>query len=189
MATETASEKKTLRKSVKEARAAVPAAERRRAAQAAALRLAQACRYWRARHVAVYLSMADEFDTRPLIRELQGIGCELYAPKIHAGRLRFSRLRPPLRANRYRIPEPAFYEHPRRLDLIVLPLVAFDRKGRRLGMGGGFYDRLLARSRPFRRPLRVGLAYALQEIPAVPVASWDVALDAVVTERGLRKFA
>jgi 5-formyltetrahydrofolate cyclo-ligase len=77
---------------------------------------------------------------------------------------------------------------PPRLDLVVLPLVAFDDEGRRLGMGGGYYDRWLARPRAARRPLRVGFGFALQEARVVPATAHDVRLDAVVTERGLRRF-
>jgi hypothetical protein len=58
----------------------------------------------------------------------------------------------------------------------------------RLGMGGGYYDRWLARPRAARRPLRVGFGFALQEARVVPATAHDVRLDAVVTERGLRRF-
>jgi 5-formyltetrahydrofolate cyclo-ligase len=112
-------------------------------------------------------------------------------PKLGAGgELRFTRWRPgqALRANRYGIGEPVALARPPRLDLVVLPLVAFDAQGRRLGMGGGYYDRRLARARATRRPLRVGYAFALQEVASVPAAAHDVALDAVVTERGVRRF-
>jgi 5-formyltetrahydrofolate cyclo-ligase len=110
-------------------------------------------------------------------------------PKVGAdGRLRFAHLQLPLRRNRYGIAEPVVLKRPPRLDLILLPLVAFDAQGRRLGMGGGYYDRLLQRARASRRPLRVGHAFGAQQVAAVPVAAHDVRLDAVVTEQGLRRF-
>jgi 5-formyltetrahydrofolate cyclo-ligase len=183
--------KGALRRQLREARAALPRSERRRAAQAAARHLARACRAWGARHVAAFLGAVGEIDTRPLLALLHRQGCILYVPKVGArGELRFTRWRPgqPLRANRYRIDEPVALARPARLDLIVLPLVAFDARGRRLGMGGGYYDRLLGRPRAVRRPLRVGYAFAAQETAAVPVAPHDVGLDAVVTERGARRF-
>jgi 5-formyltetrahydrofolate cyclo-ligase len=76
----------------------------------------------------------------------------------------------------------------RRLQLIVLPLLGFDGRGQRLGNGGGWYDRALAAPRQGRRPLLVGYAFANQEMDRIPAEPWDVRLDAVVTERGLRRF-
>lgn len=73
-------------------------------------------------------------------------------------------------------------------DLLIAPLVAFDGHGRRLGYGGGFYDRTLARLRAQRRTLAIGLAYAAQQVEAVPADATDQPLDAVVTERGLIRF-
>ena len=179
--------KRALRRQLRQVRAAIPLALRRRAAQAAARHLARACRRWQAQHVALYLGVPEELDTRPLIAALQGL--RLYAPRVGPdGQLRFTRLAPPLVRNRYGIAEPAALRRPPRLDLIVLPLVGFDAAGARLGMGGGYYDRLLARPRAYGRPLRVGFAFAAQEVRTVPVAPHDARLDAVVTERGLRRF-
>ena len=183
-----AARKGAQRRQLRQARAAIPGPETRRAARAAARHLAHLLRR---RHVAVYLSLGEEIDTAPLIRLLRRHGCTLYVPKVGAlGQLRFTRLPPgaALRPNRYGIAEPVTLSRPARLDLIVMPLVAFDASGRRLGMGGGYYDRLLGRARPYRRPWRVGFAYAAQEVPAVPSEPHDVRLHAVVTERGLRRF-
>lgn len=182
------SRKAAQRKALRRARAAIPAAPRRCAAQAAARRLARLARAAGARHVAAYLSLVEEIDTAPLIALLRRQGCRVYVPKLAGAHLRFAPLRGALRANRFRIAEPVGAGRPPRLDLIVLPLVAFDADGRRLGMGGGYYDRLLARPRPGRRPLRVGLAFAAQEVPAVPAGAGDARLDAIVTERGARRF-
>jgi 5-formyltetrahydrofolate cyclo-ligase len=174
---------------VRQLRRAVPRADRRRAARQAALHLARVARACSARHVAAYLSLPEEIDTAPLIALLRRQRCVLYVPKLAgAGRLRFMRLDTAMRRNRYGIAEPVAGGRPPRLDLIVLPLVAFDEAGRRLGMGGGYYDRLLARPRPWRRPLRIGLAFAAQQVAAVPANARDARLDAVVTERGLRRF-
>jgi 5-formyltetrahydrofolate cyclo-ligase len=187
-ADELAARKGALRRQLRRARAALPAATRRCAAESAARRLARLARATGARHVAAYLSLLEEIDTAPLIALLRRQGCRVYVPKLAGARLRFAPLRGALRANRFRIAEPVRAGRPPRLDLIVLPLVAFDAAGRRLGMGGGYYDRLLARQRPARRPLRVGLAFAAQEVAAVPAGAGDARLDAIVTERGLRRF-
>jgi 5-formyltetrahydrofolate cyclo-ligase len=184
-----AARKRALRQQLRQRRAVIPPALRQRAARAAARHLARACRRWQVRHVALYLGIAEEIDTRPLIGAIAALpGMRLYAPRLGPDRqLRFTRLAPPLLRNRYGIEEPAVLRRPAHLDLIVLPLVGFDASGARLGMGGGYYDRLLARPRAYRRPLRVGLAFAAQEVRAVPAGPHDARLDAVVTERGLRR--
>lgn len=97
--------------------------------------------------------------------------------------------------NRYGIPE---YRHPlarrlraRRLDLLFMPLLGFDARGFRLGMGGGYYDASLAHLKPFlrwRRPRVVGVAFSMQELARVPNDPWDVPLDAVLTDRAYRLF-
>lgn len=96
----------------------------------------------------------------------------------------------PLVQNRYGIPEPDLAPSsrlsPSELSVVLLPLVAFDRRGNRLGMGAGYYDRSFA----FRReraapPLLVGIGYAFQEVDTLSVQPWDVPLDFVVTEREL----
>jgi 5-formyltetrahydrofolate cyclo-ligase len=75
------------------------------------------------------------------------------------------------------------------LDVVLVPVVGFDRRGNRLGMGAGFYDRALQRRldarRPWRRPRLVGVAFACQELPAIAASPWDVPLDLIVTERGI----
>jgi 5-formyltetrahydrofolate cyclo-ligase len=74
-------------------------------------------------------------------------------------------------------------------DVLLVPLIAFDALGRRLGQGGGFYDRTLARRRA-EGPgvLALGLAFAVQEIPEVPEEAFDERLDGIITEAGLRWF-
>ncbi|PBS11582.1 5-formyltetrahydrofolate cyclo-ligase [Lysobacteraceae bacterium NML93-0792] len=110
-------------------------------------------------------------------------------PILHEDALRFApwRAGDPLVTNRYGIPEPDV-ETSSALDahamaVVVTPLVGFDARGHRLGMGGGWYDRTFA----FRRtqaapPLLVGAAFALQQVDALEAAEWDVPLDAICTE-------
>jgi 5-formyltetrahydrofolate cyclo-ligase len=77
---------------------------------------------------------------------------------------------------------------PAELELVLVPLLGFDRRGRRLGYGGGYYDRsfafLKAGARP-REPLLVGVAYAFQEVPQLRAEPWDVTLDFIATEHEL----
>jgi len=152
------------------------------------------------RHVAVYLAYGHEADLRHVIDVARRRRCLLYLPVIthfrHA-RMRFVRYRTDsvMRVNRYGIAEPehrrAAVVPTRRLDLVLLPLAAFDARGRRLGSGAGFYDRSLhhlREGRSWRRPKLVGVAYECQRVACLQPQRWDVPLDAVVTERGLRRF-
>lgn len=95
----------------------------------------------------------------------------------------------PLRNNRYGIPEPvveaADCMPPESMQVVLVPALGFTRDGRRLGMGGGYYDASFAfRQHKPAPPLLIGAAYACQEIDALDAAEWDVALDAVATEAG-----
>ena len=99
---------------------------------------------------------------------------------------RFSDPRRRVEANRFGIPESIAAEllEATSLDVVLLPVVAFDRLGHRLGTGGGYYDRTFAfRQGSSSPPLLIGIAYAFQEVDAIEVAAWDVDLDWVVTER------
>lgn len=94
--------------------------------------------------------------------------------------------------NRFGIPEPAVSTDlrltPQAMDIILLPLLAFDRRGHRLGTGGGWYDTSLAFLREASRPaapLLVGVGYALQEVESIPAEPWDVDLDYVATDSEL----
>jgi 5-formyltetrahydrofolate cyclo-ligase len=143
-----------------------------------------------ARAIALYWPADGEPDLRALAPTAWTRGKRIYLPVVgHGGRMRFARWdeHGRLRRNRYGIPEPvARRTRPAsRLDLVIVPLVAFDARCHRLGMGGGYYDRALQRRR--RRPLLIGAAFALQEVAAVPQQPWDVPLDLVVTERGRHK--
>ena len=179
---------------MRNARAALPPATTRRAALRASDHLLRLGRLRRARYVAVYLSFGSELDTAPLIRALHRAHKRVLVPAIDPKRnttMHMVPLKPgtPLRSRRYGIGEPVDRRRilPNRIDVMVLPLRAFDRTGARLGSGAGYYDRWLARA-PFR-PYCVGYAFAMQEVPALPSEAHDQRLDAVCTERGLRRFA
>jgi 5-formyltetrahydrofolate cyclo-ligase len=70
-------------------------------------------------------------------------------------------------------------------DVLLVPMLAFDRRGYRLGYGGGFYDRTLAELRKLKPVVAIGVAYAEQEMDEVPVADYDEPLDWILTERGV----
>ena len=73
-------------------------------------------------------------------------------------------------------------------EILIVPLVAFDRRGGRLGYGGGFYDRTLEQLRAKRATLAIGFAYAAQEADSLPLEPTDQALDMIVTEQGVLTF-
>ena len=191
-------DKKALRKQARAARAALAPDYRRFAVRRALRQALRAGLFLKGRRWSFYLPVNDEFDVLPLLNQALHMGKDCFLP-ITAHRiaqpLRFARLdgRHGLTHNRYGIVEPHTHElmNARWLDVMLLPLVGFDRQGRRLGMGGGYYDATLAylRSRRrWRRPLLVGVAYACQELPEVPTEPWDVRLDMLLTENGLVRF-
>lgn len=183
--------RRTLRKQMREQRRALTPGAQRQAARQLARHLAAhpALRY--AQRIACYLPADGEIDPGALFRQPQWRHRNVFLPildPLGRGNLLFAHWRPDMRLvpNRYKIDEPAM---PRRatpiwtLDVILLPLVAFDDIGNRLGMGGGFYDRTLARlaHRP-RRPALIGVAHHFQRVAQLDVADWDVPLDAVITD-------
>ena len=197
-----------LRRAARQARRSLLPTVRRAEARAAAAAFAQCLRLRAGQHVAFYAPLREEFPTAELMRLAWQRGCTVYLPVIAHSRLRLLRfaalLRPSatpqgrrplkpstLRRNALGIEEPATPRHQwrraRELDLIAMPLVAFDAAGHRLGMGGGYYDRALAGTAG-RRPWRLGLAHACQQLPRVPRRAWDMPLDAVLTAHGLRRF-
>lgn len=152
--------------------------------QAWALQLLQ-----RAKRIAAYIPVGGELDCRTLIEQAWGRGREVYLPVLHGKHLRFRPYTPATRMalNRFRIPEPMDGEElpPTALDVAITPLVAFDLRGNRLGMGGGFYDRtfrFLQHRNCWRHPRLVGFAYDMQRVSTIDSCAWDVPLDAVVTE-------
>jgi len=95
-----------------------------------------------------------------------------------------------LKQNRYGIFEPQF-TNPRPIagfDMLMMPLVAYDRRGNRLGMGSGYYDRHLEALRDTRIPQRIGIAYSLQQMDQVDNDNWDIPLHGVVNEHGWFNF-
>lgn len=142
--------------------------------------------YRRARTLALYLSNDGEIDPSSLINAASTAGKYILLPRLRLKQLEFVRYRPrgsSLRRNRFNIPEPVGRAVPlRKIDVICMPLVGFDRQGGRLGMGGGFYDRTFA-SDGRGGPRLIGLAYACQEVAQLPHEEWDVRMTGVVTER------
>lgn len=185
-----------LRRKLRQQRRALTPAAQRNAAQALYRQLAQHPLFRRARHIALYLANDGEIDPHLLIAAAHARGKQVYLPVLKSWprtSMMFQRIdmRERLAGNRFGIPEPR-RDHKRQrkvwaLDLILLPLVGFDRHGGRLGMGGGFYDRSLAyraQRNNWHKPTLLGLAHDCQQVDRLPMASWDMPLDATVTDRG-----
>jgi 5-formyltetrahydrofolate cyclo-ligase len=150
--------------------------------------------------IAFYLASRGEIDPHPLMRQALKAGKQVYLPVLRnrpSSALWFARYRQGdhLCHNRFQIPEPAMHRHrlvmPWSLDMVFVPLVAFDRSGNRLGMGGGYYDRTFAfkhhRSH-WTGPKLIGLAHEFQRVDQLPVQSWDIPLDSVITEQAIYDF-
>ena len=181
--------RQALRREMRLRRRSLNGFRRQLATRAIVRRLKMLPAYRGARTVALYWPADGEPDVRALAPHAEARGKRLFLPVVsHEGTLRFVPWRPgsSLRRNRYGIPEPVSrrFVAPAKLDLIIAPLVAFDGQGHRLGMGGGYYDRALSGRR--RHPLLVGAAFSIQEVREIPAMPWDIPLDMVVTERGLR---
>lgn len=137
--------------------------------------------------VSGYWPFGEELDPRPLMTALAGRSHAIGLPVI-SGRDRplvFRRWRPgdPLEEGAYGILAPREDAPLLVPELLLVPLLAFDRRGYRLGYGGGYYDRTLAALRAQGPVLAVGLAFAQQEVDAVPHGAQDQRLDWIVTER------
>jgi 5-formyltetrahydrofolate cyclo-ligase len=183
-----------LRSRLRALRRALSPREQRLHARGLARVLGQERLFLGARRVALYWPADGEIDPLPLLERGAKTRRRAYLPVLHPGRaprLTFAPYHPgePLSPNRFGIPEPPSRRgriHARHLDLLLVPLVGFDQRGQRIGMGGGFYDRSLAflKRRPgWRRPRLIGLAHECQRLPRIAPRPWDVPLDGIATER------
>ena len=146
-------------------------------------------------HVAAYWAAGSELSLKPLLALLLARGVFVYLPRVEsAGAMQFLRYHGEanLALGSHGILAPVANQdqvsEPRSFDLILLPLLAFDAQGHRLGQGGGYYDRYL-QTLAAAKPLRVGIAFHFQAVDCVPAEHFDEKLHAVVTERGVFKFA
>ena len=141
-----------------------------------------------AQHIALYLSFDGEISTDKLIKILWAQGKQVYLPVLHPfnpNHLLFLRYLPdtPMLKNKFGIWEPKLNVQSvlplEELDILFTPLVAFDKQGNRLGMGGGFYDRTLQnwRNSSF---IPVGLAHQCQQVEQLPTEAWDVPLHQIL---------
>jgi 5-formyltetrahydrofolate cyclo-ligase len=183
--------KASVRRDALARRDAVPAAERLAAAEAIAARPFP-LPISGSTIVSGFMPLKTEINPLPLMRALAARGVRLALPVID-GRgkpliMRAYRFGDALNSGQWGIKEPRPEEPEVAPDILLTPLLAFDRTGNRIGYGAGYYDMTIARFRAAKPVVAVGLAYAAQEIAAVPVTARDARLDLVLTEREVFDF-
>jgi 5-formyltetrahydrofolate cyclo-ligase len=194
----TSSSKAKLRRRYRSARIELPIHTRHQAERQALRHALHAGLLLKGRRWGVYLPFGSEFDVLGLANQLLWMRKQVFVPILPhrpAKPLRFVRLQKEQRLmrNRHNISEPFSWRRigARQLDFLLLPLVAYDARGVRLGMGGGYYDATLAYLKTrihWRKPRLIGVAYTCQQAPELPAEDWDVRLDGVLTESGLTYF-
>jgi 5-formyltetrahydrofolate cyclo-ligase len=142
--------------------------------------------------VSGYAPIRSELDPTPLMLHLAGLGARLALPVVlargHSLSFRAWSPNDRLVLGPLGIPEPSPAAAELVPDVMLVPLAAFDRAGHRIGYGGGYYDYTFSHLRKTKHVIGVGLAFAVQEIPAVPALAHDAALDYVLTERDTFDF-
>ncbi|MGB9886147.1 MAG: 5-formyltetrahydrofolate cyclo-ligase [Moorellales bacterium] len=190
MAEDQSQEKKALRARLLTRRQSLPPEEVRTLSRAVAVRVKALECFHQARVVFAYVAFRQEIETAELIQTAWETGKRVAVPRVDRQNRRLLALEirswSELAPGTWGIPEPgpaAPAVAPEEIDLALVPGVAFDRRGYRLGYGGGYYDRFLPLLRPEARSL--GLAYSWQVLERLPVESTDVPVDYVVTEQEL----
>jgi 5-formyltetrahydrofolate cyclo-ligase len=193
-------DKAALRRQLRERRKAIDVSQRQAAARSLVGLALRHRLLASGRRIGIYIPAKNEIDVLPLLNRAVAMRVPCFLPIVPgSGRRKmwFSQMgeRPAWILNRFGIPE---YFHPsvkrvrlQSLDLLFMPLLGFDARGYRLGMGGGYYDASLAylkRFRFWRRPRIVGVAFSLQEVDQVPNDPWDIPMDAILTEQEFRVF-
>jgi len=165
-------------------------------AHSLARQLLQHPKYMSCQRIACYLPNDGEISPLTIMEKALIQRKQLYLPVLSPlqNKLYFAPFdeHSPTCINQYGIIEPAchpkYWVRPQQIDLMLVPLVAFDLHGNRLGMGGGFYDRSLAYLKirqHWKKPYLIGLAHELQKIDQLSTNSWDIPLHAIVTESNI----
>lgn len=187
-------QKSALRKEMIARRAALSPADLRLCSHALAEKALDELPWRRLPRVSVFWSLPGEIETLPLLGRLEQSGARPLLPRMH-GRGRPLTFHPwssglSLTPGPMQVMEPPPDSPVEIPDIVLAPLLAFDRRGGRLGYGAGFYDRTLAElAAKGDTVVVVGYALAMQEVPAVPTGPNDVALESVLTENGLIRCA
>jgi len=178
-------DKTSLRKALLEKRSSISLRSRCAKSRRILQKLSREPVFQRAEHVAFYYGISPEVETKPFLKHILK-DKTIYLPRIGPQRsLTLGRVRSlsrGLEKNAYNIMEPKAFCEKRaaaRMDVIIVPGVAFDKRGGRLGRGGGYYDRLLRRS---KKVVKIGLCFREQIVKKVPMTARDVRVDRVITD-------
>lgn len=179
-----------MRRRIRAERSILSAHDQTRAAQLLAQQLRQSSKLKYKKHIGIYLAGDGEVDPALFAQQRRG-QMRFYLPIIQPDKsLLFGEQgKTALKKNRFGILEPRFsrqLKSAQQLDAILVPLVAFDGRGNRIGMGGGFYDRTLAFKNTSGRyhqlkPVLIGLAHRLQQVDHIEPEEWDVMLDQIIS--------
>lgn len=187
-------QRQALRKSLRQQRNALDAATQNQHALDLFKRLSRSQLFKRSKHIGAYLPADGEIDPHYLIEHAWQANKKIYLPVLapFSPRLYFAlySANSKMKLNRYKIAEPDVHpKHwlkPQQLNLILMPLVGFDKTGNRLGMGGGYYDRALSftqyRKKTYK-PYLIGMAHQLQCLKQIPHQSHDVPMQLIATEQ------
>lgn len=187
-------QKRTLRRRILDLRESLSSEEARRESLAVCERLVNHPAFNEGETILFYYPFRKEVDVRPAMEEAWTAGKRVVLPKADPGTrsLAFYRVEreEPLVSGAYGIPEPPGRESarisPEAIDVVVVPGVAFDERGYRLGYGGGYYDRFFSRHPgPFKR---IGVGYSFQVVPTVFPEVHDQRLDGLITPSGILSF-
>jgi len=188
-----ASAQSEIRKHKRQQRRQLSHSQQKHHAQTLAKQIIASAEYKKSRHLACYLENDGEISPHNIIEHAWRMNKKVYLPVLSPlnNRLYFAPYNRNSRMlnNRFGIAEPACppatWKKAWQLDLLLLPLVAFDETGNRMGMGGGFYDRTLAYLNHFqqwKKPPLIGLAHEIQKEDQLTTQDWDIPLNMVVTE-------
>lgn len=190
-----APDKTALRSALRERRKNLSHEERRRLSRTASHHLLASPLWETAETVALYMALAEEIDTGLLLEQAWADGKSVLLPLCSKTVPGAMRLVPCLKKDAL-LPGPfGIAEPPRPVTdgpdpvpgLIIVPGLAFDDRGTRLGQGGGYYDRLLAKP-AYADCFKLGLAYGFQVLPRLPRSAWDMPMQALCTENGIMRI-
>ncbi len=139
--------------------------------------------------IAAYIAVGGEIDPNPIMKLARDLGKSTFLPIISGELLRFAPVTSStiMRTGKFKIPIPDYKEadllSPENLDLVLVPLVAFDKNLNRLGMGGGFYDKSFSfRANNTNKPYLLGVAHSFQKTTSLLTQPWDIPMDQIITE-------
>ena len=194
----TSKNRNQLRRKMRNRRRSLTARQRQQSAIRASSLISRLPCFINAQRIAFYLPADGELDSLPLLERARQLGKRCYLPVLRPfkqQKLLFMPWKPgePLIENKFGIAEPINSKSITpawALDIVITPLVAFDEKGNRLGMGGGYYDRSFAylqHRHHWRKPMLAGFAYKFQKVSRLQNKRWDVPLDLIITDKAVHK--